>query len=488
MTCPVAPIAALAHCDPGFVAALSDAELVVLANTPDAFLRPEQRIKSDRWRFFGFICGRGWGKTYAIAAEICRRVEAGEASCIGLMGPNEDRVDEVQIQGLIDASPPWFRPVRHLGGLVWPNGVRAYAYTAEAPQVRGPNFDVVWICELVAWQGTTRLEAFNNITTACRVGVAQVFYDTTSKGRNDVIRLLRKLNAQDPISNPLVRGSMFDNPLLGRAYLQSECAKYTPGSQRYGEEVEGKDYDQSAGALWQGDWISDNRRAVAPARPKQRLVSVDPAITTREGSDATGICAGSLGQDGHVYVTDDKTGMHTASEWPAIVVDMCADGCTGVIVETNRGGSTLAELIRAAALVRGLRVELLERGAPFPPHTPGVIYLREIHTRGSKHARGEGPAELGRQGRVHFVGVFDELETQLTTWEPGQGGESPNNLDALSHLVAELAGLTRDAVPDTSGDVAGAAAVNAALQAAAKHPAAAYAGSTLSVPARPRAF
>jgi phage terminase large subunit-like protein len=480
----IAAINALAHVAREYVAGLSDADLVVLANTPRVFLRPEQRIRSGAWRFYGFICGRGWGKTYAIAAEICRRVEAGEAQCVGLMGPNDERTNEVQIQGLIDASPPWFRPVRHLGGLVWPNGVRAYAYTAESPHVRGPNFDTAWLTELIAWQGTTRLEAFNNITTATRIGRAQVFYDTTSKGRNDVIRLLRKLNTLDPEANPLVRGSMFDNPLLPRAYLQSECAKYTPGSQRYGEEVEGRDYDQSAGALWQGEWISDNRRAFAPERPKQRLVSVDPAITTREGSDATGICDGSLGTDGHVYVTGEHSGMHTASEWPKIVVDLCVDGCTGVIIETNRGGSTLTELVRAAAKERGMRVTLLERAQPFPAYTPGTIYVREVHSRGSKHSRGEGPAELGRQGRVHFVGAFEDLENQLTTWEPGQGGESPNALDAASQLIAELAGLTRDELPDRSGDIAGAAAINEALQRAARVSVPSHDGLVINAPRR----
>ena len=42
------------------------------------------------------------------------------------------------------------------------------------------------------------------------------------------------------------------------------------------------------------------------------------------------------------------------------------------------------------------------------------------------------------QGRVHHVGVFPELELQMTTWSPQDDKTSPDRVDALVWALSEL--------------------------------------------------
>ncbi len=463
----IAPAAALVQLEPEFIETLSDTEALVLAHMWGVWLRPEQQIPIGSWRWFGFICGRGYGKSIAIACYINAQVEAGNAMNIALGAPTDDRSDEIQIQPLIDHAPPWFKPVRYKGGLLWPNGARARVFSPEAPEgPRGPSFDLTWLSEIVAWLHTTRLLFFNNITTATRSGLKQVLWDTTSKGKNEIIQLLTELNAEDPESYPIQRGEMFDNPMLDAAYLKGECRKYSRGTRAFNEEVRGKVYTESAGALWHQDWLSDNRRPLAPSSPALRLVSIDPAGSLEEGADDTGIVEGSSDGAGHFYPEADYSGHHAPEEWAEIGIEACASrGAAGIVIERNRGLEMNISLLRVHAERRGMRLVKLEKDQSFK-RTPGVVYIREMWAASSKQSRAAAPASLTKDGRVHNVGPaskWAKLELQLTTWEPGTR-ESPNNLDAYAYLICELAGLNIEAPADSAADVRTAAEVHKLLR------------------------
>jgi phage terminase large subunit-like protein len=463
----VSPAAVLAHLAPEFFDSLTAKEALVLAHAWNVWLRPEQHIEGGAWRYYGFICGRGYGKSIAIACYINAQVEAGLAMNIGLMAPTEERSDAIQIQPLIDAAPPWFKPERYKGGLLWPNGARAHVFTPEAPDgPRGPSFDLSWLSEIVAWQHTTRLLAFNNITTATRSGLKQVLWDTTSKGKNEVIQLLLELNAEDPDRNRIQRGEMFDNPLLDAAYLRGECRKYVRGTRAFNEEVRGRVYTESAGALWHQDWISDNRRPLAPSSPVLRLVSLDPAISLEDGADDTGMVIVSADGAGDFYLEEDKSGHLAPEQWAEDAIKACATGgCAGIVIERNRGAEVNISLLRVHAEKKGMRLEKLEKDKPFK-RTPGVVYVREMWAASSKQSRAAAPASLSKDGRVHHVGPkerYAKLELQLTTWEPGTR-ESPNGLDAYAYGIAELAGLNIERPVDSASDIRTAAEVHRLLR------------------------
>jgi phage terminase large subunit-like protein len=440
----------LAALTPEFFETLTPLERLILPSLFNVWRRPEQEIPEDNWRSFGFICGRGWGKTWAIAGYINQCVEQGTARNLGLMCTNEDRADEVQITTLIETAPPWFRPERHGGGLRWPNGTRADVFTPLAPEAaRGPNFDLVWLSEIVAWQSSSRKAAFDNITTACRRGPnPRYIWDTTSKGLNNVIKHLMDQHAERPDLHRLTRGTIFDNPLLTQAYLTDECRKYS--GQRANEELLGEVYTGATGALWQLDKIEEQRRQVRPERPEITLVSVDPSLTANAESDECGISVGSRGQDGHAYVEEDLSGRMPTEQWGTLVVDTCiARRAAGVLIETNHAGDLARGPIVAAAKTKTMAIRFTPRDKPMPKYTPGVIYIKEIFSRADKLTRATGPAAEADAGRVHHVGEFAELELQLCSYDGT--GKSPNRYDAAVQLVNELAGLTR-ATPRTSTD------------------------------------
>lgn len=460
----ISPGMALSHVAPELLATLTDKQKIVLRHMANVWRRPDQIVPDRPFRTLSFSGARGWGKTYAIGNHLNEGIANGLYRSPALLGPNDDRVDEVMVATLIDTARPWCRPKRHKDQLVWPNGVFAELFTAEKEgRSRGGNYDVSWMTEIVDWQATTRDEAFDNLFLATRVGAQRVFCDTTSKGQNSVILKLRKMAIDDPYMNIRVEGTTFDNPLLDRTYLRSICANYTAGSRRFLEEVMGMVFAESAGALWEQEWIDQNRRPHRPEKPRLTLLAADPAITTRAGSDETGLVVGDLGTDDHVYVTADLSGKLTGGQWVKIVVDRCAIDAAGLVVETSRGGNSWVELVRAHAQPRGFAVEVLKPGQPFPSRKVGTIYVREVHAFTSKHARGEGPADLGRAGYVHHVGTFKALEDQLVTWEPGSG-QSPDRLDAHAYLITELRGLARPKPLDTAGAVAMAAEMNRQLR------------------------
>lgn len=463
----VSPAAVLAHLAPEFFESLTAKEALVLAHAWNVWLRPEQHIEGGAWRYYGFICGRGYGKSLAIACYINEQVEAGLAMNIGLMAPTEERCDEIQIQPLIDAAPPWFKPERYKGGLLWPNGARARVFTPEAPDgPRGPSFDLSWLSEIVAWPHTTRLLAFNNITTATRSGLKQVLWDTTSKGKNEIIQLLLELNAEDPERYPIQRGEMFDNPLLDESYLKGECRKYVRGTRAFNEEVRGRVYTESAGALWHQDWISDHRRPLAPSSPVLRVIALDPAGSLEEGADETGIVIESADGLGHYYLEQDLSGKHAPEEWAEIAVKACAEGgCAGIVIERNRGLEMNISLLRVHAEKRAMRLEKLGKADPMK-RTPGVIYVREMWAAEAKQTRATAAASLTKDGCVHHCGPkerFAKLELQLTTWEPGTR-LSPNGLDAHGYAVSELAGLNIERPVDSASDIRTAAEVHRLLR------------------------
>ena len=463
----ISPAAVLAHLAPEFFESLTAREALVLAHAWNVWLRPEQQINAGPWRYYGFICGRGYGKSLAIVCYINAQVEAGLAMNIGLMAPTEERSDAIQIQPLIDAAPPWFKPERYKGGLLWPNGARAHVFTPEAPDgPRGPSFDLSWLSEIVAWQHTTRLLAFNNITTATRSGLKQVLWDTTSKGKNEIVQLLLRMHAKDPERFPLQRGEMFDNPLLDAEYLQTECHKYSPGTRSFNEEVRGRVYAESAGALWHQDWIDDNRRPFAPKSPVMRVVSLDPAGSLEEGADDTGITIESTDRQGHYYLEQDLTGHHAPEAWAEIAAEACASGgCAGVVIERNRGLETNISLLRVHVEKRQMRLEKLAKDKPMQ-RTAGVVYVREMWAAETKQTRATAAASLTKEGRVHHCGAkerFEKLELQLTTWEPGSR-LSPNCLDAHGYAVSELAGLNIERPVDSASDIRVAAEVQRLLR------------------------
>jgi phage terminase large subunit-like protein len=469
----ITPAQILTHLDPEWIERLSEAEIAVLPELYELlWLRPEQHIPRHHWRTCGLTGGRGFGKTIGAGRYINQRVMAGLESHVALIAPTEDRVDEVQISALIEYAEPSQRPERYRGGLRWPNGVEAIVFTPEAPgRSRSENVSLTWATELVDWKPGTREEAFKNIYTATRIGEARFIWDSTAKGRNEVRALLEQWHEDDPGQHVIIPGTMFDNPLLSTPYLRSQWISYA--GVRREEELFGKSFRESAGALWKQAYFDATRVAEAPSF-EWFMVTVDPATSTDESADETGIVAGGRGRDGHAYVVEDASGKWRSEEWGDKAVDLAnpaRQGAGRIGIERKKIGDNAAFVIKSRAENRDLRVRVIGKEDPWPPWDPGCIFVREYNPQEGKGARAEGPAAETEAGRVHLVDPnpeaprFADLEKECTTFVPGTTKRSPNRLDAFAYLVTELRELRLDSPPDHSRDAAVATAMNAALDA-----------------------
>ena len=148
------------------------------------------------------------------------------------------------------------------------------------------------------------------------------------------------------------------------------------------------------------------------------VVGVDPAVTSNEDSDLTGIVVCGLGQDGHGYVIEDASLMSTPDGWAARVVKAYHDNkADRVIAETNNGGDLVEVVIRTK--------------------DRNCSYKKVTATRG-KAIRAEPIAALYEQGRIHHVGGFAELEDQMVEFDPLTSTKSPDRMDALVWAFTEL--------------------------------------------------
>ncbi len=168
-----------------------------------------------------------------------------------------------------------------------------------------------------------------------------------------------------------------------------------------------------------------NEIRVSRSELTRTVVAMDPAVTATETSDDTGIIVVARGPHidipgkectipfcpGHGYVLAD----YTCHELP---VDACKRAVQAyddfkadrIVAEKNAGGDYIRTVIHT-----------VRAGVPFSVVTATV----------GKKTRAEPAAALSEQNRVHFLGVFPELEQQLTTWNPEMKGDSPDRLDAL---------------------------------------------------------
>jgi phage terminase large subunit-like protein len=130
-----------------------DIDLPALAHYWEAWARPKQLPPEHNWRSWGFVGGRGMGKTRSCCEYITALVMAGRVSRVAMASFNLDEVERTLVygskSGLHTNAPPWFKPEMRKGILIWPNGATATPYTPEVPDgPRGPEHDLFWGSEL----------------------------------------------------------------------------------------------------------------------------------------------------------------------------------------------------------------------------------------------------------------------------------------------------------------------------------------------------
>lgn len=289
--------------------------------------------------------------------------------------------------------------------------------TENEDRLRGPNLGAVWLDESAYMKPAAR----DIVLGRLRLAPGWLWETTTPRGKNHVYTAY----VDDPIPGArMVRAKTRDNTHLPERYIKQLEAKYT--ARFAAQELDGEFIDAS-GALWSWSTVDECHATRAPEG--RTIIAVDPAVTSHDESDETGIIV--IVDDGVTsYVVEDASGRHSATEWPRIVVELHRQyGADCVVAETNQGGDLVEEAIRVAARQAGVR---------------GVRVKQVKATRG-KHVRAEPVAALYEHGEVKHVGDLAILEKQMCTWIPGEDRTSPDRVDALVWGLTECA-LSRRSV------------------------------------------
>ena len=394
------------------IAALTPDEAAVLLYDWGLFARDNQLTPQGLWRVWLILAGRGWGKTRTGAEYIRERIDNG-ARRAALVGRTAADVRDVMVEGesgLLNIYPPGQRPlyVPSQRRVEWPNGAIATCYSADKPdQLRGPQHDVAWADELASWRYT---DAWDQLMFGLRLGDDPRVIATTTPRPTPLIKGL----LADP-NTVVSRGSTFDNRgNLAGAFLDIIIAKYQ-GTRLGRQELEAEILDDNPNALWQRGSIEGHRVDKAPELVRI-VVAIDPAATSGEDSDETGIVAAGKSADGRFYVLADRSLRASPKAWATAAVNLYYElRADRIVAEANNGGDMIEAVIRS-----------LDRNVSY----------NKVHASRGKLTRAEPIASLYEQGRVHHVGTFSALEDQMCEWEPGQS--SPDRMDALVWALTEL--------------------------------------------------
>lgn len=403
------------------------------AHVPHA--RANQRPPLAEWLVWLMKAGRGFGKTraggeyakdghgqsllrlpgarWALVAETFAdgrdTMIEGESGLLSILAPSHLRGGTV--------ATAWNRS---LGELYLANGAKAKIYSSEKPgSLRGPQHHGAWGDEPAKWRDAHRGDAddttWSNLLLGLRLGTDPRVVLTTTPKR---VRLLVGTNDRpgllDQPGVSVTGGSTYDNLANLAPTFRAQVLSRYEGTRLGRQELLAEILTDVEGALWTAALIDAHRVSGFPDLDRL-VVAVDPAVTSTEDADDTGIVAvGRTGPD--AFVIED----HTCHEDPTTAMtrvvgvyhDLTADA---VVVEANNGGDYLPAVIHAI---------------------DPTVTVRKVNATRGKRTRAEPVHALYEQGQVHHVGGFGDLEDQMCTWVPGD--DSPDRLDALVWAITDL--------------------------------------------------
>ena len=147
------------------------------------------------------------------------------------------------------------------------------------------------------------------------------------------------------------------------------------------------------------------------------LISIDPAISSHETSDETGIIVLAKTFTQNVVILKDLSGKYSPQEWSQRAVNAYKDyQATLIVAEVNQGGEMVEHTLRTIN--------------PF-------IRFKPLRAKIGKYERAIPIAALYRQGKIYHAEKFKELEEQLLMLTHSLKN-SPDRADALVWGIREL--------------------------------------------------
>jgi phage terminase large subunit-like protein len=322
--------------------------------------------------------------------------------------------DQVCVITAADANAPLVSTTKIVSVEKLANCEPVYDLAIEGEPEFFANGILVHNCdELSAWRYP---ESWDQAMFGLRLGACpRACITTTPKP----VKILRDL-----IGHPRIittKGTTYDNrENLSPSFFDDIITKYE-GTRLGRQELNAELLDDMPGALWQRARIDELRLKEAP--PLSRIcIAIDPAVSTNDGSDETGIIAAGVDIKKHAYVLGDYSGVYTPQGWGAMAVRQYhAFKADFIIAEANNGGDLVEANIRAV-----------------DPNVP----VKLVHASRGKFIRAEPVAALAEQGRYHHVGGFNKLEDQMCSFtvdfDRKKMGFSPDRMDAMVWAMHEL--------------------------------------------------
>jgi phage terminase large subunit-like protein len=403
--------------------ALSAEESEILQFCWEFWARPNQLLPVNcschggMWRTWLILAGRGFGKTRSGAEAARKWAEEASTEYITFAASKALDIRDVMVEGesgILAISPNNFRPKYEPSKrrLTWPNGVKALLLSADEPDTfRGPQHGKAWADELAKWPYP---EAWDQMMFGLRLGVnPQVVVTTTPRPTKLIKDLMMKA------STHVTRGTTYENRAnLAKAFYEEICAAYE-GTRLGRQELHAEILDDNPGALWKREWF-DTMRVVRHPKLRRIGIGVDPAVTSKETSDETGIVGAGVGEcrckgmdkpEMHGFVLSDESGIYSPDGWAKKTVQVFDTlQANKVIAEINKGGDLVTANIRTVR-----------------PSIP----IDTVRASRGKDIRAEPVAALYEQRKIHHVGSFPQLEDQCCDWNPLMSSDSPDRLDAL---------------------------------------------------------
>ncbi len=320
--------------------------------------------------------------------------------------------------GILATAPDWNRPIYEPSKrrLTWPSGAIATLFSADEPdRLRGPQHEVAWCDELGAWRYA---EAWDMLQMGLRIGKRPRVFISTTPRPIPLLKAILKREGEDVV---VTRGRTYDNSAnLAPSFLATIEAQYA-GTRLGRQELDGELLTDTPGAMWTLEMLETARIRLVDVPDFTRVVvAIDPATTSGEDSDETGIIVAAHGVDGVAYVLEDRSGRFTPNEWALIAIEAYRRRkADRIIAERNQGGDMVENTIRAV---------------------DANVSFKSVHARQGKYTRAEPISALYEQKKVRHVGVFNLLEDQMCSFQPGviARGFSPDRLDSLVYGLTEL--------------------------------------------------
>ena len=393
--------------------------------------RPAQIAPPGDWNTWLINAGRGFGKTRAGVEWVREQIKSGKRRIMAVAATNSD-IERVMVKGEsgflaccwkgdktysgVELGYPDWSPTKRT--LTWANGATVTFFSAEEPErLRGPQGDGAWCDELCAWNRDR--DTWDMLQFCLRLGKHPQVCITTTPKPTKLIRDIIK-NAKTTVTS----GSTFDNSAnLAKTYIEAVRSQYE-GSRIGRQELYAEILDEASGALWTRAILEaaeiDVEDSLEFSKSLARVVvSVDPATTSNEESDMTGIIVAGMDLNGICYILKDATDRYTPEQWASKAIELYHSySADRIVAERNQGGDMVRSNFKTV---------------------DETIPIKLVHASRGKFARAEPVSSLYERGRVKHCRGLDDLEDQMVQWEPLGSIGSPDRLDAMVWAITELA-------------------------------------------------